>query len=299
MISTPILFLVYNRPNLTKQVFDTIRTAKPDKLYIAADGPKLSSASDKISTDQVREIVQSVDWECNISTLFSDQNQGCKIAVSNAISWFFKNEEMGIIIEDDCLPDHSFFRYCQELLLMYKDDQRILHIGGTNPLQHPALIHSYYYSKYNRIWGWATWRRAWKYYDRHITCWPKMKKERIHYNYFDIKEAKYWEKIWDKVYADKIDTWDYQWFLCRLSHGAAIIPSINLISNIGFGSAATHASDIQNPLSRLTTYNLSFPLNHPDYFYYNKSLDKQWSQYLTNSRPFNKIFRRFKHLINS
>jgi hypothetical protein len=283
-LTTPVLFLIFNRPDTTQKVFNTIRQAKPTQLFIAADGPRPDKEGEKEKCEQAREIIKQIDWDCEVKTLFRDKNLGCKIAVSSAIDWFFENVEEGIILEDDCLPSQSFFWFCQELLSKCKYDTRVLHIGGTNPIGLINTSNTYYFSKYNRIWGWATWKRAWKYFDYKIKYWPELKKDKIHYYYFNHKEAKYWENIWDKIYENKIDTWDYQWFLCRLIQGKAIIPSVNLVSNIGFNNYATHTKNLVNSLANLPRGEIIFPLVHPIHMVENKKKDELWSKNILGNK---------------
>jgi len=177
-LHTPVLFLVYKRPDTTRQVFEAIRQAKPPRLYVAADGPKKNVPGEAEKVKQVREIISNgVDWDCEVKTLFRDENLGCKYGPVEGINWFFKNEEEGIILEDDTLPSQSFFWFCQELLERYKDDTRIMVISGDN-FQNGITrgTCSYYFSRYNHIWGWASWRRAWKYYSVDMKLWPDVAK---------------------------------------------------------------------------------------------------------------------------
>ena len=156
-LETPVLFLVFNRPDTTAQVFEAIRQAKPPRLYVASDGAREDKEGELEKVKQVREIVSQVDWNCEVKTLFRDKNLGCKIAVSSAIDWFFEQEEMGIILEDDCLPHPTFFRFCQELLERYRDDERIGMISGNNfQFGRKCTDYSYYFSMYSHIWGWAS-----------------------------------------------------------------------------------------------------------------------------------------------
>ena len=283
-LTTPVLFLIFNRPDTTQKVFNAIKQAKPKQLFVAADGPREAKEGEKEKCEQARKVIKQVDWNCEVKTLFRDKNLGCKIAVSSAIDWFFENVEEGIILEDDCLPSQSFFWFCRELLEYYRHDTRVLHIGGTNPIDLIDTSNRYYFSKYNRIWGWATWKMAWKYFDYKIKHWPELKKEKIHYYFFNYKEAKYWENIWDKIYQNKIDTWDYQWFLCRLIQGKAIIPCVNLVSNIGFGTDSTHTTDSNSSLSDLQKGEIVFPLLHPAYMAEDKIRDEIWSKNILRNK---------------
>ncbi len=240
-------------------------------------------------------IMNKIDWDCEVKTLFREQNLGCKMAVSGAIDWFFANEEMGIILEDDCLPSQSFFWFCEDLLIKYKNDTRIWHIGGTNPIDKELISNSYYFSKYNRIWGWASWRRAWNSYDVDIKLWPKIKQKSILSNLLEKKEAKLFQKFFDEVYKGNIDTWDYQWFLIRLLNGKAIIPNVNLVSNLGFGEGATHTTNKDSLLANLSKGEIEFPLIHNEILVEDFNKDKKWSQISTRDISLlKKIIRKLK-----
>lgn len=243
MPKSPILFLVFNRPNHTKKVFESIREYKPNKIYISADGPRSWLSDEEKLCSEVRSIVDQIDWDCEIFTMFHDINLGCKLAVSTGISWFFENEENGIILEDDCLPHPDFFGFCNLLLNKYQHDENIWMISGNNfHTQENDNLASYHFSKYCLIWGWATWKRAWNKYDLNISYWPSWEKSiNLQKSLPDKIEQKYWGKIFEKVYKNQIDTWDYSWVACVLYHnGLTIIPNQNLVTNIGFGPNATH-----------------------------------------------------------
>lgn len=284
---TPVLFLIFNRPVTTQKVFNAIRQAKPRQLFVAADGPREDKEGEKKKCEQSREIIEQVDWDCEVKTLFRDKNLGCKIAVSSAIDWFFENVEEGIILEDDCLPSQSFFWFCQELLVYYRNDTRIMHIGGCPHvvIDNKRNNSSYYFSKYSHIWGWATWRRAWKYYDVNLSLWPKAKLSKRYFDMFhDKREAYFRKKIWDKTYNNFIDTWDYQWlFAVRSQSGLSILPIKNLINNIGFGEEATHTKQIPEGFFE-KKYEIYFPIQHPEFVLIDSSADAIYAKrtYKTN-----------------
>jgi len=245
--STPVLFLIFNRPDCTARVFETIRNVRPKRLYIASDGSRKQKIADSEKVKLVRDIATQVDWECEVFTLFQEKNLGCKMAVSTVISWFFRHEERGIILEDDCLPNLDFFKFCEMMLEDYKDDQRIWAITGDN-FQNGITRGegSYYFSKYMHVWGWATWRRTWSKYDVEIKFWPNFKRSaewrRLMNN---TKERNYWNKILDKVHKRSINTWDYQLSaIIWKNSGLVITPNINLVKNIGLGIEATHTKTI-------------------------------------------------------
>ena len=211
-------------------------------------------------------MVSHIDWECDVKTLFREKNLGCKYAVSGAISWFFENEEMGIILEDDCLPDLAFFPFCQELLERYRHDQRISMISGINEqFGKKRNDDSYYFSKYTHVWGWASWRNRWNgSYDVDMSKWPGIRDgEWIADMIGHKQEARYWQNVFERVYSDEIDTWDYQWaFANFLNSRISILPNVNMISNIGFNEDATHTT-ADSELANLPKFSVEFPLLHP------------------------------------
>ena len=263
-LATPVLFLIYNRPNVTKKVFSEIQKAKPKRLYVAADGPRFDNIEEKKLCKDARSIINDIDWECETKTLIRDENLGCRKAVYEAISWFFDNEEEGIVLEDDCLPSQSFFWYCQELLDYYRNDNRIMHIGGSNfQFGKNRSPYDYYFSRYPHVWGWATWKRSWKYY-KDIDYWNSEKlKELLSTLESNPNFVKYWSKVHNKVKSGEIDTWDDQWtFSCWNQNGLSVVPDINLISNIGFGKDATHTKSFTK-ISNIANQEIRFPLHHP------------------------------------
>ena len=270
MFNTPILFLIFNRLDETVQTFEQIIKIKPTQLYIAADGPRESNIDDAQKCKEVRKyLISRIDWECSVFTLFRDENLGCGKAVSEAITWFFTHVERGIIIEDDCLPNLSFFSFCDELLERYKNNVKITHISGTN---HQYRISrgsgDYYFSSNFTIWGWATWRRAWKLYN--------FKMDDLLTTLCDHPDTILIpKKLFLDVYYNKIDTWDVQWHYINFKHNnLSVIPNINLIKNIGFGENATHTN---GKIPEFITYsglgNFKLPLKHPSEIKRNKKAD--------------------------
>lgn len=267
LVKTPVLFLIFNRPDTTKQVFEQIRQAKPPRLYVAADGPRVDNKDDVLKIAKAREIVTKIDWPCELKTLFRDKNLGCKKAVSESITWFFNQEEQGIILEDDCLPHSEFFPFCEILLDKYVNDPRVFAITGNNfqnNVWHGEA--SYYYSKYMMCWGWASWRRAWNNYQVNIPFWPEWSKSKAWLDHTPDKiERKYWERIFEKMFLNKIDTWDYPW-VASIWHkgGLTVTPNVNLVSNIGFREDATNTMSQNDKFSRLPINNigdLKYPKN--------------------------------------
>lgn len=259
-MKTAVLFLVFNRPNTTSEVFKKIRQAKPHRLYVASDGPRKSHDMEKEKVKNVREIATNIDWPCEVKTLFRDKNLGCKKAVSSAITWFFEHEEKGIILEDDCVPHLDFFSFCENLLDFYSDDKKVSVITGSN-FQNGKWRGeaSYYFSRYNHCWGWATWRRSWKNYDPNIKFWLNWSNSKAWKNFIHSKiERKYWNKIFNLVYLGQIDSWAYPWTASTwYKGGLTLTPNVNLVSNIGFGDNATHTKSRENEFSKMITKDLN------------------------------------------
>lgn len=242
---SPILFIIFNRPDTTSQVFEAIRRYKPEKLYVAADGPRLEKVGELEKCNLVRSIIDKVDWDCDVKTLFRDKNLGCKHAVSSAISWFFENEEEGIILEDDCLPSASFFNFCENMLAKYRDDKNVMIVSGSNFQDGIKRSDaSYYFSKCCHIWGWASWRRVWNQYDIEMKTFPQFVKSNQIQQIFNHPSVQwYWLKMLYRAYNGEINTWDYQFnYAVWSNNGINIIPNSNLVSNIGFGEDSTHTN---------------------------------------------------------
>ena len=306
-METPILFIIFNRPKFTRESFQAIAKAKPKRLYVSADGPRAERPNESALCEEARAVIELVDWPCEVATQFSDHNLGCKRGVVKAIDWFFSEEEDGIIIEDDCVPSQSFFSYCQELLEKYRQDDRIFMITGSNRFGEYTRFpeFSYFFSNLGEIWGWATWKRAWNKYDPEMECWPDAKRKELLYNYYDsIAWALRLEERFDKVFQGLNDTWDYQWLLTLvLNNGISVIPSKNLISNIGFGQDATHTFNVKHKTAGLPNYELVFPLIHPyfttrdartDLLQFRKYLRPGITWYLRNISKLVKMWRKYK-----
>lgn len=276
--NTPILFIVFNRPDTTKVVFEEIRKLRPSKLFIAADGPRPGREDDIKNCSEVREIVSKIDWPCELKTLFREKNLGCRIAPPTAVSWFFENIEEGIIIEDDCVPHPSFFYFCRELLEKYRDDKEVMHLSGNN-FQHEnkdfICNNSYYFTKIPQMWGWASWRRAWQLYDTDMRDWPLIKRSKKLKNIVYNRNIVYkLEDFFDSYYNGK-NSWDGQWFLVCILNGICINAKTNLIKNIGFDDRATHTKNESSELSDIPIRPIEFPLKHPE----SKSIDTQADYY--------------------
>ncbi len=276
-ITTPVAFIVFNRPDTTRRVFEEIASAKPPKLLIVGDGPRLNRPGEQEKVTAVRTIVERVDWECEVLTNYSDVNLGCKRRVSSGLDWVFDEVEEAIVLEDDCLPHPSFFRYCEELLQRYRNDERVGAISGDNfQFGTKRTSYSYYFSRYNHVWGWASWRRAWKHYDVDVKLWPEIRNNGWLYSLLgDRRKVQYWTEIFNLVYDGRIDTWDYQWtFALWMQHALTALPNVNLISNIGFGADATHTAG-KSRVAELPVEQIGFPLHHPPFIIRDQQADER------------------------
>jgi hypothetical protein len=294
-METPVAFFIFNRPKQTEKVFSIIRQAKPSKLFIVADGAREKHSEDQCKCLQAREIVSEIDWECEVLTNFSDINLGCKYRVASGIDWVFEQVEEAIILEDDCLPHPSFFPYCDELLKKYRYDTRITSISGHNSnLRRERTTDSYYFSRYNCVWGWATWRRAWANYDVNMKLWNTICDGNWLNDILDNASAvTQWKNIFQNTYDDKVDTWDYQWrFACWIQSGLTVLPSVNLISNIGYGADATHTKIVNSELANLPITAMSFPLQHPEFVIRNANSDRYADNTINLLWRLKKAFRR-------
>ncbi len=264
---SPVLFLLFNRPDLSRRVFASIRAARPAELFIAVDGPREQRPGEKVLVEECREIAKAVDWPCRVETLFRERNLGCGQAVSTAISWFFDQVDEGIILEDDCLPHPAFFEFCDVCLETFRDEEKVGHVGGDLSLRFgrdgPGGC---FFSRYAPVWGWATWRRAWCHYDLSLADWDAggISGEEVRNYLGDRHVAAFWSETFDKVKRGEIDTWDYQWiYRGFLRRSLSVMPPVNLISNIGFDARGTHTRDAENRRANFPVQGLRFPLQFP------------------------------------
>lgn len=291
-LSIPIVFFIFKREKQTRKVFQTIAQAKPLKLYIVADGPRnLTEVQD---CQSARKIVEQVDWDCLVYKNYADENLGVRARIITGLDWVFGQEEKAIILEDDCLPHQSFFRYCQELLAFYQDDPKVMHISGDKFLFEAKVPReSYYFSKYAHVWGWATWKRAWDLFHDWNFDHPRL----------DLKifqsssERAFWSQIFQQIKSNQLDyTWDYQWaVVCMAYRSLCVMPNVNLISNIGFGEEASNTK-VVTQLANLPTQAMSFPLTHAKKWKWNRWADERIAQLFFQASP-PSIFDRIKSRI--
>lgn len=281
--STPVGFLIFNRPDLTQQVFSSIANIKPKQLFVIADGPRADRLGEAEKCEQAREIIEKVNWDCEVKTNFSEVNLGCGRREATGFDWVFSQVEEAIFLEDDTFPAPSFFTFCQSLLEYYRDDERVMHINGDNSVNQRRSQYSYYFSKYIHGWGWASWRRAWQHYDYSMKSWPDFKsKDFLQFICHDPYEQKYWTEMFDQMHADPqvIDTWDFQWqYACWSQNGLVVAPNENLISNLGFNRLDAAHTVGDSPRSNLPTGDL-WELDHPPFIIQNQIADDHSFDYI-------------------
>lgn len=277
-MQTPVAFFLFNRPETTARVFSQIAQAAPSRLFLIADGPRQDRPTDAEQCADARRVVERIDWPCHVDTNFSSHNMGCTQRMATGISWVFDQVDEAIILEDDCLPDPTFFRFCEELLRRYRDEPRVMQIGGFNiPLDRRTKAFSYYFSRFGTNWGWATWRRAWNHYDVGVKEWPALRDTPW---LLDIVKhpsiAALWTRMLDLAHRHELGTWDYQWlFACWKQRALSIQPTVSMIANLGFGGAATHTiSSCHDPRADVRATPMQFPLRHPETLAENPTADR-------------------------
>lgn len=273
-MNTPVAFIIFNRPDVTRRVFDAIARAQPKRLLVVADGPRNSEEAEKCW--ETRAIIEQVNWDCEVLSNFSDVNIGCKGRVSSGLDWVFENCEEAIILEDDCLPHESFFPFCEELLERFRNDERVGMICGSNFQQGTRVsTDSYFFTLNVTAWGWASWRRAWQNYDVSMNRWPALREsDWLEDLLVNPVAVKYWRETLESTYLGEQNTWDYQFFFSWwASNALAAIPQTNLVTNIGFGDASTHTRDTLPTMANLPLVGMEFPLKHPTAIEINREAD--------------------------
>ena len=268
MYQVPILLIIFRRKNVALQSLERIRKIQPAKLYIAGDGARSHVKGEQEAVEETRKaVLDAIDWPCDIHTLFQEQNLGCSKGVYTAINWLFENEEKGIILEDDCMMQESFFPFVEELLERYKNDERIGMIDGANYIKEVSIPDSYGFSRYKATNGWATWRRAWKNMDLNMDWRQTPYADSIIANMgYRSRDIKYWKYRINVVDHNDVSAWDWQWYFTLAAHNQlGIYPCCSLQSNIGFGEGATHTSSGKTPDYYFTDKEIEFPLRHPKY----------------------------------
>lgn len=286
-MNTQIALLIFNRPDKTAKVLEVIRQAKPKKLFVIADGPRQNHSSDLEQCAATRQLIEQIDWDCEVFKNYSDYNLGCAKRVSSGLDWVFDHVDKAIVLEDDCVPQLCFFPFCEELLERYQDDERIMVVAGSNVQRDRTKPeYDYYFSRYNHCWGWATWKRAWQHFDYEMQLWPEVRDNGILEDILqDARHAESWSRTFQLVYENKINSWAFRWtFACWMQSGLSILPSVNLVSNIGFDHTATHTKEDSAFLGQ-PTGTLNFPLSHPSFLVRDSKADTFTQQTHFNYHP--------------
>jgi len=303
-VNTPVAFIAFNRPDCTARTLAAIRMARPPRLFVIADGPRDGNSEDASSCAAVRRLIEAViDWPCEVGRNYSDRNLGCAARVASGLTWAFSHSERLVVIEDDCLPDQSFFWFCDELLESYAGDTRVGQICGC-PRYFSSIERrtSYIFSRYGAIWGWASWRRAWASYSLHLESWPRFSASgALHAVVQSRAEYALRAALYQRLYEEAPDTWDFQWGYAKLSQGMlSAVPCRNLIENIGFDRGGTHVEP--GGKFGLDRMHLNYPLVHPEFVLPDMAFDRAFSQAFTaaGSTPaWRKIARTLKHAIGA
>lgn len=296
---TPVLLIIFNRPDTTAQVLKAIRNARPERLFVASDGPRPHVPEDAERVVETRAVVERMlDWPCRVQRRYSDVNLGCGPGPASAISWFFEHVEEGIILEDDCVPHPDFFEYCTELLERYRSNQRVMSIAGDNSvgLTLTDTTASYCFTRQALIWGWATWRRAWKHYDGELELWRSLRVDsaRQRQIWSDPIERRSQAKKLDRLLrTGHPDVWDQQWsFTIAERAGLCVTPRVNLVSNIGFGEYATHTTAAGSTRDAVSTQAI-LPLRHPRAISPDVGVERQIFDRVHGGRALRSPVRRF------
>jgi glycosyltransferase involved in cell wall biosynthesis len=278
-LDTPVAVFLYNRPEHAERVLGRIRDAEPPLLLVIADGPDPDNEIDEQRCEQTRSLVTDREYPFRVRTNFAPENLGLRERFSTGLDWVFNRVSEAIILEEDTVPEPSFFHFCEEMLDRFRDDERVMEITGRNQLETWERDgYDYHFSYYGGIWGWATWRDAWEEYDAEMELWSdETVRERIRDLIADDEQFRYLRRIYDRTYRGQIETWDYQWGFARHRNGAlSVVPARNLISNIGFGEQSTNTKNTSSGFADKTTMNLDFPLEHPPFVAPDREYDRRF-----------------------
>lgn len=295
--NTPILLIIFNRPHLVQNLFDEVKKQKPKQLFVFCDGARKDRAEEEELLQKSKDIFENqIDWDCDLKTNYLKENKGAGRAIVSAIKWFFENVEQGIVLEEDCFPHQEFFTYCEELLDKYKDNERVMFIGGNNFLDKTITDNSYYFSANSHIWGWATWRRAVNGYSFEVNNISNKEIKTILKKYLlSWHQREFFYDIFRLIKKNRINSWDYQLvFNIWRQNGVSIIPAVNLVKNVGFDKNAIHTKDTNSRYAKLTFNNI-LPLKHPENIEINKEADYLYFKefnYKSTLRLFYRFLRR-------
>lgn len=297
-MNTPVVLIIFRRPDLTARVFEAIAEARPPMLLVVSD--KATTPEDEAKCLASRAILDRIDWPCDLRTNFASEHMGCRRRVSSGLNWVFDQVEEAIILEDDCLPHPTFFRFCEEMLTRFRDDKRVGHVSGSNFQKgFRRSPHSYYFSRITSIWGWATWRRAWRDYDVDMNLWPEVRGGNWHRSIFSTNDqAERFERMWNAIHEGRVDTWDFQWLFSRLAQSSyAVTPCVNMVTNIGFRPDATHTRHRIDPFADEPLAEMEFPLQHPPFLMWDHVADNRYMEIVFPQHRFNP--RRLRLLLTT
>jgi hypothetical protein len=299
-MQTPVALLIFNRPEVTKRLVAEILKAKPPKVLVFADGPRTDHPDDAELIRATKAVISEAPWECEVLTNYSETNLGTRYRPATGLDWVFQQVEKAMFFEDDCLPHQSFFRFCDELLERYEDDERVMMISGNNFIgSRKSISDSYLFCHYVGIWGWATWRRAWRHYDVDLAQWDTLRETSFLTDVLGNEaEVALWRFYFDRIRSGETQTWDHQWqFACWAQHGLSIMPATNLVTNIGFGPGAQHYKESDPILSGLAVNEMTFPLRHPTTMVRSREVDDFIFQHLHSStiKRDGKLARLLRH----
>jgi hypothetical protein len=276
-MTSPVLITAFNRPDETRRVLDAIRRYAPTELYITVDGARPDRPGEAAKCAQVVDVLDQVDWDCRVERLVRTENLGCRRAMDGAIDWFFGSVPQGIILEDDCVPSPDFFRFCDELLERFQDDDRVGMVSGTNVLGAWRPTPASYFFGFGAVWGWASWRRAWGRAADHVAGIDSRQARANAERTLGQSRWRMLEPGVRAVAAGTLDTWDYPWVFSLAAHGqVAALPAVNLVSNIGFGLTATHTTVGGGALDQIAVSRLEDPLLHADRIDFDREFDARW-----------------------
>lgn len=276
MLNTPVGLCIFDRPDLTEVVFRAIAQAKPRRLFVFADGPR--SAAEAELCARARAVTEKVDWDCDVEYDLSDVNLGCRRRTASGIDWVFSEVDEAIILDDDCVPDPTFFPFCEAMLEHYRDDTRVMMVSGCNYLERwKEDRQSYHFSSFGSVWGWASWKRSWKFYEITMAAWGDDEvKARIRDFLGDDEVFAVQARRFDRLYADPGDrhSWDLPWMVARLAQsGLAVVPAVNLISNRG-NTGDGRGVPPAHPLANLRTAPMMFPLRFQEAVAVDRTYDR-------------------------
>lgn len=299
-VQHPVVMTVFKRYDCTKQVFEQVKKVKPKKLYVIADGPR--NEEEKVKCEKVRKIFSDIDWDCELITRFLDENYGCAKNSYTGYKWVFSQEEAAIVLEDDCVPNLSFFKFCDEMLDKYKDDERIYQICGSNINgQYSQDNKSYFFHRFGSVWGWASWKRVWDQYDFEMKKWEEpgfqsKLRRNIPFRHF-VQKALNYDYYHENANTSKVSVWTAQYeFIWISQSGYCITPAANLINNIGDGEDSAHMRK-KDKLCNRKTYEMEFPLSHPKILLCDVKFDDIVFNKICYGTYFNRVRSMIKYLL--